>query len=318
MRYVIFGPAIVALSALMQTTAAGKGIDLDSREYKIMLEEEHFGGGAPEHSVDRFVRDQLEPAVRRNFGGGAADELASKSLDLDERRLVRFWDTETCALINHGFALRDRVDLGAADRPATKGEITLKFRSPDLFLAADMRLDAFAEADHPESKLEEDIGALAVRIAAEEAIVAVPRSSRSQFSRSTKQKIDSDAMPRTLNEVEELYPKLEENLRLVGGEIDMSAALTPGPEYRELVYESSKLDLAGDTKAKFALTIWYQGAANRDAPALAEVSFSYDTDDGAVPAEAARRAHDLLLAMQDLEWADPAVPTKTALVGCVD
>jgi hypothetical protein len=316
MRY-IFGPAIVVLSALMQTTAVGKGIDLDSREYKLMLVEEHFGGGTPEQSVDRFVRDQLEPAVRRNFGAEAADELAREGLDLDERRLVRFWDTDACALIKHGFALRDRVDLDADDRPATKGEITLKFRSPDLFLAASTRLDAHAGAEDPESKFEEDIGALAVRGAAEEAVVAVPRSSRSQFSRSTKQKVDPDAMPRTLNEVEELYPKFEDDLRQVAGEIDMSEALTPSPVYRELVYESSKLDLARDTKAKFALTIWYQGANNRDA-ALAEVSFSYDTDDGAVRAEAAQRARDLLLAMQDLEWADPAAPTKTALVGCVD
>jgi hypothetical protein len=39
---------------------------------------------------------------------------------------------------------------------------------------------------------------------------------------------------------------------------------------------------------------------NRDAPAIAEVSFSYDTDYGAGRAEAARRALDLFLAMQDL------------------
>jgi hypothetical protein len=315
----ISAPAIVALAALVPTTAAvAKGVDLDSREYKLILEEEHFGGNTPELGVDRFVRDQLEPAVRRSFGGEASDELAREGLHLEERRIVRFWDTDTCALIKHGFALRDRVDLDEDDLPATTREITLKFRSPDLFLAADMRLEAHAEAEDPESKLEEDIGALAVRVAAEEAIVAVPRSSRSQFSRSTKQKVDPDAVPRVLNEVEELYPKFADDLQLVAGEIDMSVALTPSPEYRELVYESSKLDLARGTKAKFALTIWYEGADNRDAPAIAEVSFSYDTDDRAVPAEAARWALDLLLPMQDLEWADPAAPTKTALVGCVD
>jgi hypothetical protein len=318
MRYIIFGPALVALSALMQTTAVGKGIDLDSREYKIMLEEEHFGGRTPEHSVDRFVRDQLEPAVRRKFGGEAADELAREGFELEERRLVRFWDTDTCALIKNGFALRDRVELDEDDQPAAEGEITLKFRSPDLFLAANARLDAHAGAEEPESKLEEDIGALAVRVAAEEAVVAVPRSTRSQFSRSTTQNADFDAVPRTLNEVEALYPKFDDDLRQLAGEIDMSEALTPSPEYRELVYESSKLDLARNTKVKFALTIWYQGAANHDAPALAEISFSYDTDEGAVPAEAARRARELLLAMQDLEWVDPAAPTKTAIVGCVD
>jgi hypothetical protein len=95
----------------------------------------------------------------------------------------------------------------------------------------------------------------------------------------------------------------------------MSAALAPSPEYRELVYESSMIDLA-KAKARFALTIWCQGAGNRDGPALAEISFSYDTDAGAVSAEAARRARELLLMMQNLDWADPGSPTKTALAGC--
>jgi hypothetical protein len=82
------------------------------------------------------------------------------------------------------------------------------------------------------------------------------------------------------------------------------------------VYKSSKIDLAKDMKTSFALTIWYKGVDNRDRPALAEISFSYDTADGAVPAEAARRGPGLFLAMQDLDWADPGQPTKTALAGC--
>jgi hypothetical protein len=96
----------------------------------------------------------------------------------------------------------------------------------------------------------------------------------------------------------------------------MSAELAPGPQYRELVYRSSMIDLAEDTKTSFALTIWYEGADNRTRPALAEISFSYDTDDGAVSAEAAHRGRELFLALQDLEWGDPASPTKTALAGC--
>ena len=88
----IVGTAIVALAALIQTAAvAAKGIEIDSREFKLMLEPEHFSGAAPEHAVSRFVRDQLEPAVRRSFGDKAADELAEKGLELDERRRVRFW-----------------------------------------------------------------------------------------------------------------------------------------------------------------------------------------------------------------------------------
>ena len=313
-----FGPAIVVVATLtLQTTAtAAKGIELDSREYKLMLEPERFAGGAPHQAVRRFVRDQLEPAVRRTFGDEAADELKEKGFDLDERRSVRFWDTDGCALIRSGFALRERVDLNNEGRPASEPEITLKFRSSDLFLTANMQLPARAGAKEVESKFEEDLGALAVRTASGEAIVPVPRSSRSQFSRSTTQTVDRRAVPETLKDVEELYPKFDDDLRLVAGESDMSAALAPSPEYRELVYKSSMIDLAKDTKTSFALTIWYEGADNRDRPALAEISFAHDTDDGAVSAAAALRGRELLLAMQDLDWADPGQPTKTAMAGC--
>jgi hypothetical protein len=89
MRYAI-GPAIVALAALIQAApAAAKGIELDSREYKLMLEPEHFAGDAPEDAVGQFVHDQLEGALRPIFGDAAADELIEKGLDLDERRRVR-------------------------------------------------------------------------------------------------------------------------------------------------------------------------------------------------------------------------------------
>jgi len=42
----------------------------------------------------------------------------------------------------------------------------------------------------------------------------------------------------------------------------MSAPLEPSPEFREFVYESSKLDINKDVKARFALTLWHEGAEN--------------------------------------------------------
>jgi hypothetical protein len=217
---------------------------------------------------------------------------------------VSFWDTPTCVLFENGFALRRRVD----DRPSSKPKITLKFRSPDPFLAAAMLLRA-GEQDHDE-KFEEDVGPLAVRIASGDGIVATPLSCRSQFSKSITPTVDHNAEPQSLRDVEKLYPTLDDDLRLLAGKIDMSEALVASTEYRELVYESSKLDLATDTKTSFALTIWYDGADNRDRSALAGTSFAYDTDDGAVPGEAARRARDMLLAMQQMDWVDPGAPTR--------
>jgi hypothetical protein len=313
-----FSQAIVVVATLtFQTNAtAAKGIERDSREYKLMLVPERFAGGAPQEAVRRFARDQLEPAVRRAFGDEAAEHLKEKGLVLKEFRQVSFWDTSTCVLFENGFALRERVDLDQDGRPASKPEITLKLRSPDPFLAADMLLKAEDQDD--DKKFEEDVSPLAVRNAPGSGLVAMPRSSRSQFSKSITKTLDRDAEPETLKHVEKLYPTLDEDLRLLAGEIDMSEALVESREYGEQVYESSKLDLGTDTQAEFALTLWYEGVSDRVRPALAEISFTYKTDDGGVPGEVAGRARKLFLAIQDLDWADPGAPTKTALVGCPD
>jgi len=194
-------------------------------------------------------------------------------------------------------------------------ELTLKFRSPDIFLAAGMPLKAKNGARNVDSKIEEDLGPLSVRGGSEGA-VAKPRSARSQFSRSTKQTVSPDKVPTSLAGIAALYPSFEDELRATVGGFETSALLEPSPEYRELVYESSKLIVAKDVKTKFALTLWYKDVENQDRPALAEVSFKYDVRNGGVPDEVARRALALLLAMQDLPWADPSAPTKTTLVSC--
>jgi hypothetical protein len=147
-------------------------------------------------------------------------------------------------------------------------------------------------------------------------VVANPRAARSQFSQSTTQIVSVDQVPTSLAGIRGLYPSFDDELQAVVGRIEMSAPLDPSPEYRELVYKSSKLDIAEDLKARFALTLWYKGSENQDHPALAEISFKYDAKNGEVRNEVARRALALLLAMQDLPWADPAAPTKTALVAC--
>ena len=315
MRCTLASFVVVTLLMMQASSTGAKGIELNSREYKLMLEPAHFAGGAAQEAVDEFLRDEMVRAIKESFGGDAADELAREGVDLEKHRSVRFLDTQGCALNGNGFALRERVDLDDNDRPASKPEITLKFRSSDLFLAADMQLKAKAEG--AESKFEEDIGPLSLTNAGER-FVASPRSARSRFSRSTSQTVKQSDLPQTLEDIDKLYPTFSEDLQLVADEIDLQAALKSGPEYRELVYRSSRRDVTKDTKAKFALTIWYEGVDDQNRPALAEISFSYDTDHGVVPAEAAQRARRLLLVMQDLDWAKPDAPTKTALAACPD
>jgi len=61
----------------------------------------------------------------------------------------------------------------------------------------------------------------------------------------------------------------------------------------------------------------FNGALSNEVhPVLAEISFEYKAKNGKVSSDAARRALALLLVVQDLSWADPTAPIKTALVAC--
>lgn len=307
--------SIFAAVVVLPSSGTAGGIELDSREYKLMLDPVEFAGKEPRQAIERFTSGQLVPVVRKQWAADAAGELAAKGLKVGERRIVRFWDSSGCPLDTHGFAWRERVDTDANGARADEVELTLKFRSPDAFLAVGARLTPRRLARDADSKLEEDLGPVAVR-SGPEVLVASPRGVRSQFSRSTKQTMPGNEVPTTLAGIARLYPSFEEELQAAAGRVEMSSPLDPSPEYRELVYESSKLDLVKDLKARFALTLWYKGAQNQDDPALAEISFKYEVKNGEVPAEAARRALALLLTMQDLPWAKPAAPTKTAFVAC--
>jgi hypothetical protein len=311
-----FSALVAAASLVLSMAAVAGGIELDSREYKLMLKPENFGGVEPRQAIERFATEQLVPALREQWNSDAAAELAQKGMQIRERRVIRFWDSRDCLLFRNGFAWRGRSEIDDRGKRADDVELTLKFRSPDAFLAAEMPLTARDDARKVDSKLEEDLGPVAVRGGPEGGAAANPRSARSQFSRSTKQTVPSDKVPGSLAGIAALYPSFDDGLRTVAGHVQMSALLEASPEYRELVYESSKLDIINDLKARFALTLWYKGAENQDHPALAEISFKYEANNGKVPNEAARRALAMLLVMQDLPWADPAAPTKTAFVAC--
>jgi hypothetical protein len=311
-----YGVVLIA-AGLLAPSLAGS-YELDSREYKLMLQHEQFAGTSPAQAVARYTRDQLVPAVRESWGEEAGKELSEKGLQLDKQRLIQFRDTHDCLLSRHGFALRARAELNEQGQPKAHQELTLKFRSPDAFLPAGLNLKVREGAEKLESKLEEDLGPVAVRTGQDVGIAAKPRTARSQFSRSTSQTVKPNAAPTTLGEIEILYPNFKDDLYALAGHVSMSDQLVGGPLYRELVYKSSKLELAVDFKSTFSLTIWYEGDDNLTKPSLAEISFSYKTKDGHVSSDAAQRSMALLLSLQDLSWADPGAPTKSALVACPD
>ena len=312
---------LIAVLALLAPCAAAAGPpELDSREYKLMLEPERFAGGGRQDAINHFADGMLKPLIAAHVSEAAADDFAQKDFDLDEQRLVRFWDTAACDLDKHGFALRERADLDPGGNASAERELTLKFRTVDLFLAAETKLPAADGAKKPESKFEEDVAPLAVHKGSGAAVVANPPSTRSLYSRSTKQRVKRGDLPGSIADVAELYPTFAASLTASGAAVDAATELGASKEFREFVFESPKFELGEDLKTKFSITLWYEG--DKRNPALAEISFKYETvHHGTVPRIVAQRAIDLYRAMQALPWAKPEAPTKTALAGpsaCTD
>jgi hypothetical protein len=297
----------------MLASSIADSFELDSREYKLMLDPQKFSGAPTPDEANRFWGDMLKPIIERRLDARDDGEPRhKKKFKLDEERTVRFWDTDACDLDRHGYVLRERADVRDGREDPSRREVTLKLRTPDLFLAAGALLPA--AGDDADEKFEEDIGVLLARAedgpGVERIEVARPPSMRSLFSRSVSQPLAAEASLASAEEVIELYPGLN-NLDIVD---NGAANLVHGALISEYVFEGAEVDLGRDVDAGFALTLWY--AADRTggaSPAVAEISFKYDTDDGDVAPAVARRAMTLFLAMQaELAWASPERATKTS------
>ena len=314
----IFALLLLA-STQASTQASAEGPRLDSREYKLMLEPAEFAGDQAAKIVDRFWDEALKPIIARRLDARDNGEPRSrKRFKLDKERVILFRDTEACLLDRNSYALRERVVLKNGEEDKSTREVTLKFRTPDIFLAAATELKG--SSDEASTKLEEDISPVIVRArnpANNEMItLAQPRSMRSQFSISTKQRVGRDARFDVLGDAMNAYPTLQDNLRKAGNSgLAMNSRLIRGIPIHELVFEGAEVDLGSGTDGEFALTLWYRrDAASSSKPLIAEISFKYDTDEGSVNAAVARRAQRLFEAMQDdlRGWSNPALGTKTS------
>ena len=191
--------------------------------------------------------------------------------------------------------LRERLDIDDGHADSSTREVTLKLRTPDLFLAAGTPL---AAANHEaDDKLEEDIGVLLVRTkdrtGEERTAVAEPPSMRSLFSRTVSQPLAAEVTLTSLDDLVDLYPGLDDlDISGEGGD------LVQGQLIREWVFEGAEVDLGENLDAEFALTLWFLAGTSNSAPSIAEISFKYKTKDGNVAPEAARRAMTLFLAIR--------------------
>ena len=105
------GMTVILAAALLAPSAAG-GFELESREYKLMLDPQKFSGTPSADAANRFWSDMLKPVIERRLDERNNGEPRHKNkFKLDEERIVRFFDTGDCDLDRQGYVFRERVDI---------------------------------------------------------------------------------------------------------------------------------------------------------------------------------------------------------------
>jgi hypothetical protein len=260
---------------------------VQSREYKVMLQPERFGG-----NEQSMLKDAA--AFWRDFRAQTA-EVAEAQGDLDTikaQRLITFFDTPKHLLNGSSYILRGRVDLESEKR-----QVTLKFRHADRFLAQDRTMEP-SIPQGAKTKFEEDIKA--------------PFVSLYSFSTS----LPLDEVPPDLGQLAHLFPDMAERVEGFRGSEPLAAV--NGFTAHELVVEGGSLKVGKHPKveAECALIVWYDHAGPKDRPVAVEFSYRYADDGEAYAGTTARRAFEIfnVLQTQLKKWAAPEGRTKTAFV----
>lgn len=248
-----------------------------SREYKIMMDHRLFADRKP--AIDSFLAELKSLAEQVGTGYGSA-ELKTR------KREIVFMDTQDSTILLNGLVLRRRTDMESG-----QVEYTLKYRSPDRYLAAAARIEP-ADSKKGRIKLEEDIGSPFRIQFSHSGTVAGPKS-----------------VPSTLKDAAEIFPGLAE-LQRDGEPCPASTRLyaVNAMTMFERVVKGPTLEF-GSTKAEVALILWSNGESGR--PQVAEFSFRYEDLDENYQEASVRKAKQLFEALQRLDWFMPEGKTKT-------
>ncbi|MED5525416.1 MAG: hypothetical protein VX447_11795 [Pseudomonadota bacterium] len=272
------------LAAALLPLAAMANPDVTSREYKLMLSPANFTFAGEQAQADQYAA-AFESAVQ-----SAINRSVSGNLTLKKVRTVSFYDHPgSCPLRALGYSFRQRTEEGDT-------ELTLKFRSPDRYIA-DFE-DVSSSAGGSESKLEADITA----------------KSRDSFtviySHSTT--VLSNRTVNAGDDINTLYSGFADAQYLSDS---LSLARVGGLVVYERVYKGLVLDL-GSIDAELSLTLWYsQSPSGALRPMVAEASFKYEDASADYTQKVVQRAKQAFEAMQSLSaWNQPDGTTKTQAV----
>ena len=269
-----------------------------SREYKIMLRANLFGGGE---------RQLLKAASEfwQDFKGNIYDSVIKIDGTLEKaanRRIIEFYDTDNHLLYKNYYIFRERCNIDTDER-----EVTLKFRHPDRYISQDRNMEAGNatrnkrkdNANKVKTKFEEDIKPPFLKL----------------YSFSTTQKISDTKNLSQLKDVTRLYPHLyeridhyteDEKIKIVGSTI------------RELVITGARFQISKKPtlNSECALIVWYNNDTDEEKPAAVEFSFRYGDKNENYTRNMAQRAYTVFQILQKklTRWIDPKSETKTAYI----
>src|SRR5262245_38344940 len=222
---------------------------VNSREYKAMLKADRFGGS--DEQVLQAAR-QFWKACTRTFGPLVLGVLGDLN-EVHAPRTIRFFDTPEHRLNDNMYILRERATLDGKTR-----EITLKFRHPDRYIAADRDMRSGLDGK-AKTKFEEDIKPAFQQL----------------YSFSTTVQVPADLKLAKVKDVVTLFPGFKGAFR--GFADDEPLSVVDDFTARELVVSGGSLYLGKryNVHASCVLIIWHNHLKEGSVPAVAEFSFKY-------------------------------------------
>lgn len=211
---------------------------VDSKEYKVLVDPSRFASN-PSTAAATLLQNLSTRLTVLGF-----DKTITGSFSAGDRDTLAYYDTaNSCSLMKAGYSVRTR----AGDH----SDIQFKFRHPDEELS--YWTDVSGAGKNKSTKLETDVtpGGLVL-------------------AHSTKQ--DATTTPATVADLIKQFPGASALSSLSSSTLSKVAGVT----VTQQEYDGPESDL-GQSKAEFALTLWYiDGAAT---PALAELSFRVEADE---------------------------------------
>jgi hypothetical protein len=275
---------------------------LTAREYKLLLDPLRFKDAHGYPGVHAFWEKSLKAIIAEHLGHRHSGEARFRgAFGRPTERAIRFWDTDDLVLARSDWSLRQRTRILNGTEDNAEHELTLKLRTPDLFIAAATLVAA--ESKDVMDVFEEDIAPLGLTQLdgwgnARVILSSNPASIRCRFARAFTRNIHLAKPLARLADLYRLYHGLDDSLpESAFGSLGRIARFFHGDVMLERAYDGAAVALGGGVDGRFTFTEWYL-EKDPKVQRVAEISFRLAIPDGGLARSAAERALMLFTSLQ--------------------